>query len=109
MVHGNEKISRISGALLISMLFSSILSGVVLVIMGALNLPLDMQSIKVICGSIASVGYFYFFRIFTKEIEKININEISLNKKFSVWDSIGYQQSREIFYKVKKLDWLSAS
>ena len=72
-----KKISRISGALLISMLFSSILSGVVLVIMGTLNLPLDMQSIKVICGSIASVGYFYFFRIFTKEIKKININEIS--------------------------------
>ena len=85
-----KKISRISGALLISMLFSSILSGVVLVIMGALNLLLDMQSIKVICGSIASVGYFYFFRIFTKEIEKININEISLNKKFTVWDGIGY-------------------
>ena len=81
-----KKISRISGALLISMLFSSILSGVVLVIMGTLNLPLDMQSIKVICGSIASVGYFYFFRLFTKEIGKININEISLNKKFSVWD-----------------------
>ena len=59
-----KKISRISGALLISMLLSSILSGVVLVIMGTLNLPLDMQSIKVICGSIASVGYFYFFRIF---------------------------------------------
>ena len=85
-----KKISRISGALLISMLFSSILSGVVLVIMGTLNLPLDMQSIKVICGSIASVGYFYFFRLFTKEIGKININEISLNKKFSVWDGIGY-------------------
>lgn len=85
-----KKISRISGALLISMLLSSILSGVVLVIMGTLNLPLDMQSIKVICGSIASVGYFYFFRIFTKEIKKININEISLNKKFSVWDGIGY-------------------
>lgn len=31
---GMKKISRISGALLISMLFSSILSGVVLVIMG---------------------------------------------------------------------------
>ena len=58
--------------------------------MGTLNLPLDMQSIKVICGSIASVGYFYFFRLFTKEIGKININEISLNKKFSVWDGIGY-------------------
>ena len=85
-----KKISRISGALLISMLLSSVLSGVVLVIMETLNLPLDMQSIKVICGSIASVGYFYFFRIFTKEIEKININEISLNKKFSVWDGIGY-------------------
>ena len=59
-----KKISRISGALLISMLLSSILSGVVLVIMETLNLPLDMQSIKVICGSIASVGYFYFFRLF---------------------------------------------
>lgn len=76
-----KKISRISGTLLISMLLSSILSGVVLVIMETLNLPLDVQSIKVICGSIASVGYFYFFRFFTKEIEKIDINEISLNKK----------------------------
>ena len=85
-----KKISRISGALLISMLLSSILSGVVLVIMGTLNLPLDVQSIKVICGSIASVGYFYFFRLFTKEFEKIDINEISLNKKFSVWGGIGY-------------------
>ena len=85
-----KKISRISGALLISMLLSSILSGVVLVIMGTLNLPLDVQSIKVICGSIASVGYFYFFRLFTKEFEKIDINEISLNKKISVWEGIGY-------------------
>lgn len=66
----HEKISRISGTLLISMLFSSILSGVVLVIMGTLNLPLDMQSIKVICGSIASVGYFYFSDFLLKKSGK---------------------------------------
>lgn len=65
-----KKISRISGALLISMLFSSILSGVVLVIMGTLNLPLDMQSIKVICGSIASGGYFYFSDFLLKKSGK---------------------------------------
>lgn len=66
-----KKISRISGALLISMLLSSILSGVVLVIMGTLNLPLNMQSIKVICGSIASVGYFYLGFLLKKSRKSI--------------------------------------
>lgn len=65
-----KKISRICGALLISMLLSSILSGVVLVIMGTLNLPLDVQSIKVICGSIASVGYFIFLGFLLKKSRK---------------------------------------
>ena len=65
-----KKISRICGALLISMLLSSILSGVVLVIMGTLNLPLDVQSIRLSVVASPAWDIFIFLGFLLKKSRK---------------------------------------
>ena len=68
-----KTISKISCALLGAMLLSSICSGLVVGITEAVKLPLSTQSIQMIGGCMSSVGYVYFFQLFTKSMKKRNI------------------------------------
>ena len=79
-----KTISKISCALLGAMLLSSICSGLVVGITEAVKLPLSTQSIQMIGGCMSSVGYVYFFQLFTKSMKKRNINEVSLGRKISI-------------------------
>ncbi len=85
-----KTISKISGALLGAMLLSSIFSGLVVGVMEVVSLPLSTQSIQLIGGCMASVGYLYFFQLFTKGMKKRDINEVSLERKLSICDGGGY-------------------
>ena len=67
-----KTISKISCALLGAMLLSSICSGLVVGITEAVKLPLSTQSIQMIGGCMSSVGYVYFFQLFTKSMKKRN-------------------------------------
>ena len=85
-----KTISKISCALLGAMLLSSICSGLVVGITEAVKLPLSTQSIQMIGGCMSSVGYVYFFQLFTKSMKKRNINEVSLGRKISICDGGRY-------------------
>ena len=85
-----KTISKISCALLGAMLLSSIFSGLVVGITEAVKLSLSTQSIQMIGGCMSSVGYVYFFQLFTKSMKKRNINEVSLGRKNSICDGGRY-------------------
>ena len=45
----------------------------------AVKLPLSTQSIQMIGGCMSSVGYVYFFQLFTKSMKKRNIKVITIS------------------------------
>lgn len=85
-----KTISKISGALLGTMLLTGVFSGLVVGILEAVSLPLNTQSIQIIGGCMASVGNLYFFQLFTKGMKKRYINEVSLERKLSIYDGGRY-------------------
>lgn len=85
-----KTISKISAALLGAMLLSSIFSGLIVGFMEVVSLPLSTQSIQIIGGCMASVGNLYFFQYFTEGMKKRCINEVSLERKISIYDGGRY-------------------
>ena len=84
-----KTISKISCALLGAMLLSSICSGLVVGITEAVKLPLSTQSIQMIGGCMSSVGYVYFFQLFTKSMKKRNKMKYPWDEKFRFVMGVG--------------------
>ena len=82
--------SKISGALLCSMLLSSIFSGLIVSGVEVIRVPLSAQTIQIIGAGISSAGYLYFFHLFTKNMKKRDINAVSLKRKLSIYDGVSY-------------------
>lgn len=85
-----KTMSKISGALLCSMLLSSIFSGLIVSGVEVIRVPLSAQTIQIIGAGISSAGYLYFFHLFTKNMKKRDINAVSLKRKLSIYDGVSY-------------------